>query len=257
MNINHVGNGQVVLVAGGGQCYTDIAARFVGSDRSVDDILQSPSCPAIVRNILGSGHLAATEFDFFIFGVSGYSRITEVQLVRKRLASYMFSSGRATHRQRQVYSVALPDEICDFTFVDSHGRTSNINEYLINGELLYNQMLDAGISEENARYIKPQATTFKGLIGMNAHALHDWFKIRCCFRAQLEIRDMATKMMQLCREVQPDLFKDSGASCRVLGYCPENDRQCTQMRGIMPTHDQVLTALHDPTTRSKILGREE
>ena len=36
------------------------------------------------------------EFDFFLFGVEGYSRVTEVQLVRKRLASYLIKSGRLT-----------------------------------------------------------------------------------------------------------------------------------------------------------------
>ena len=91
----YTGNGKVVLLAGGGKIYTDIAARFVRSERSLEEIVASPYSRQIVRNILESGHRAALEFDFFLFGVEGYSRVTETQLVRKRLASYLIKSGRA------------------------------------------------------------------------------------------------------------------------------------------------------------------
>lgn len=33
MNVELVGNGKVVLLAGGGKIFTDIAAKFVGSER--------------------------------------------------------------------------------------------------------------------------------------------------------------------------------------------------------------------------------
>ena len=65
----YTGNGKVVLLAGGGKIYTDIAARFVRSERSLEEIVASPYSRQIVRNILESGHRAALEFDFFLFGV--------------------------------------------------------------------------------------------------------------------------------------------------------------------------------------------
>ena len=55
-------------IAGGGKIYTDVAARFVRSERSLEDIAASPYSREIVRNILSSGHRAALEFDFFLFG---------------------------------------------------------------------------------------------------------------------------------------------------------------------------------------------
>ena len=60
---------------------------------------------------------------------------------------------------------------------------------------------------------------------MNAHALLDWFMIRCCKNAQPEIHDLAMKMLALCKENAPDIFESAGASCKVLGYCPENNYQ--------------------------------
>ena len=63
----YTGKGKVRLLAGGGKIYTDIAARFVRSERSMDDIAASPYSRKIVQNILESGHRAALEFDFFLF----------------------------------------------------------------------------------------------------------------------------------------------------------------------------------------------
>jgi|GEM_PF-6461188 hypothetical protein len=61
----YTGNGKVVLLAGGGKIYTDIAARFVRSERDLEEIVASPYSRQIVQNILDSGHRAALEFDFF------------------------------------------------------------------------------------------------------------------------------------------------------------------------------------------------
>ena len=46
----YTGNGKVVLLAGGGKIYTDIAARFVRSERSLEEIAASPYSRQIVRN---------------------------------------------------------------------------------------------------------------------------------------------------------------------------------------------------------------
>ena len=77
----YTGQGKVLLLAGGGKIYTDIAARFVRSERSLEDIVASEYSKKIVENIVSSNHGAALEFDFFLFGIEGYSRVTETQLV--------------------------------------------------------------------------------------------------------------------------------------------------------------------------------
>ncbi len=93
------GQGKLVLLAGGGRFYTDIATRFVRSERSLDEIAASPYSKKFVENILNSGHVAALEFGFFLFGAEGYSRVAEVQLVRKRLASYLIKRMPGTRWQ--------------------------------------------------------------------------------------------------------------------------------------------------------------
>ena len=266
MNLKNVGDGSVVLIAGGGRIYTDIAARFVRSERTLEDIISSPYDKEIVNNIINSGHKAAVEFDYFIFGVEGYSRVTEVQLVRKRLASYMIKTGRAEKGGRRSFDVIVPKDIQDFSVkypnfnadkvilpngktiaeelkLDSIKLNIDSKDILNMTEYWYDTGVELGKKEEELRYLKPQATEFKAIIGMNAHALLDWFNIRCCKNAQIEIRDMANKMMSLCKEVAPDIFQNAGASCRSLGYCPENGLQHESCKGKILTKDDALSIL--------------
>jgi thymidylate synthase (FAD) len=266
VNKTYVGEGKVVLIAGGGKIYTDIAARFVRSERSLQEIISTPYSKEIVKKILNSGHKAAVEFDFFIFGVEGYARVTEVQLVRKRIASYLIKTGRADKHGKRSFDVVIPPEIeqimadvpipielitlSDGTPVksllpgQSELRVKFGSDQILNViESWYNQGVEAGYPEENLRYLKPEATEFKAIIGMNAHALLDWFCIRCCNNAQREIRDLANKMKRLCQEAAPDLFENAGPNCGVLGYCPENELQHPACRGKILTKDEALKIL--------------
>ena len=265
MNLLSVGDGKVVLIAGGGKIYTDIAAKFVRSERTLEEIIASPYDKKVVYNIINSGHKAAVEFDYFIFGVEGYSRVTEVQLVRKRLASYIIKTGRADKKGKRSFDMVLPDRIQNFSaameidadllkFPDGRPlagllQSERLSLQVDAGLILqliegwYSQGIDDKIPEEDLRYLKPQATEFKGLIGMNAHALMDWFSIRCCRNAQVEIRDMANKMLNLCKEAAPDLFAQAGSNCIVLGYCPENDFQHQSCKGRIITKNKAMEIL--------------
>lgn len=263
------------LISGGGKVYTDIAARFTRSDKSLDDILATPYDADLVQKIINSGHNAAVEFDYFIFGVEGYARVTEVQLVRKRLASYLIKSGRVNKNGKRLFDMVLPDSISDYETrvnmqvkdIEINGEPLNsllpnkypdtaivsgvVNPYTIFDitEQWYNNGVSDGYPEQDLRYMKQQATEFKAIIGMNAHSLLDWFQIRVCLNAQDEIRDMATKMLNLCKEAVPDLFKNAGASCKVLGYCPENsmqNRNCTCIR-----KDEALRVLKQYNNKTR------
>ena len=258
-NIKKVGDGKVVLIAGGGKIYTDIAARFVRSEKPITEIIDSPYSKQIVDNILSSGQNAALEFDQFIFGVEGYSRVCEIQLVRKRHASYLIKSGRQELDGKRKYDIVIPkslkgtsvtinttnlvysnNPLADPKIVTAEPTIIPIEGIISLLEQWYNQNLDKGIPEEDLRYLKPQATEFKGIVAMNASGLRSWFQIRCCMCAQAEIRDMANKMLKLCKKAAPDLFKDAGPSCKSLGYCPENKRQHEKCVGKIMQKDDAI-----------------
>ena len=246
MKISTVGEGKVVLLAGGGKIYTDTAARFCRSEKSLDELAGAPHDVELVWRIVQSGHEAALEFDWFIFGVEGYSRVCETQLVRKRMASYLIKSGRVDKHGKREFCTVLPPSLEDRMYTITIHRDSITRLSASDICDIIRQWYEAGVAEgipeEDLRYLKPQATEFKGVIGMNAHALRDWFRIRLCNRAQAEIRDLARKMFRLCKEAAPELFVGAGPSCEVLGYCPEME-QCRQRKGRVPTKAQAMKAL--------------
>ena len=81
---------------------------------------------------------------------------------------------------------------------------------------------------EDARFVLPNACETKIVVTMNARSLLNFFRHRCCNRAQWEIRDVADQMLKLVCEVAPNLFKKAGASC-VSGPCPEGKMTCGKM----------------------------
>jgi thymidylate synthase (FAD) len=278
MNKSYVGDGKVYLIAGGGKTYADMAAKFCRSEKDVEDIIASPQSKAILKKLVGSNHKAALEFDDFIFGIEGYSRVTEIQLVRKRHASYMIKSGRNELNGNRAYDVVIPKEIenikAEINLIpqiddehvevylkegaDLHAVRFKIRQLISDLSLIkiklstdeilnllegwYDAGLEANIPEELLRYLKPQATSFKACVMMNASALRDWFMIRMCNRAQTEIRDLVTKIYTICKEVTPELFEGAGPSCKVLGYCPE-DEQCSLCKGKIPTKEEALNLI--------------
>ena len=60
---------------------------------------------------------------------------------------------------------------------------------------------------------------------MNTRSLYNFFALRCCTRAQWEIREMATEMLRLVKAAAPLLFAAAGPAC-VSGPCPEGVMCC-------------------------------
>ena len=110
--------------------------------------------------------------------------------------------------------------------------------------LLYKQHYDRYISEglnekqakskaekeaiEDARYIFPNACETKIVFTMNARTLLNFFRLRCCNRAQWEIRGLAIEMLKEVKKVYPILFEKIGPGC-VKGPCPEGNMTCGKM----------------------------
>ena len=71
----------------------------------------------------------------------------------------------------------------------------------------------------------PNACETRLILTMNTRELLHFFELRCCNRAQWEIRALATEMLRLCRQTAPTLFASAGPGC-VRGGCPEGGKSC-------------------------------
>jgi thymidylate synthase (FAD) len=91
---------------------------------------------------------------------------------------------------------------------------------------------------EDARFVLPNACGTKMVVTMNARSLHNFFRHRCCNRAQWEIQDVANKMLALVKEVAPELFKKAGPPC-VNGPCPEGKMSCGKAKEIKKFYEDI------------------
>ena len=81
------------------------------------------------------------------------------------------------------------------------------------------------MANEDARFVLPNACETKMVVTMNARSLQNFFDLRCCNRAQWEIRACAEQMLALVLPVAPTLFAQSGPRC-LRGACPEGRMSC-------------------------------
>ena len=178
-----------------------------------------------VAQILESGHASPIEHVAFTFALSGVSRALTHQLVRHRLASYSQQSQRYVDASRFDY--VMPPAIAKnaaakerfMRFMDEAG-----DAYEEIKALLAADARAGAKANEDARFVLPQAAQTRIVVTMNCRGLLNFFAQRCCMRAQWEIRAVAGKMLDKCREVLPEIFTLAGAKCERLRYCPEGER---------------------------------
>ena len=190
--------------------YTKDAARLCGEAAAVCTNSMKPE--RSLQHSKASGHESVLEHAVFTFRVDGLSRAALAQLTRHRLASFDVQSQRYV-RIGDVNPV-MPESIRASDF-----RTKAAT-HMAEAMTLYQRMVAAGIPAEDARYITPQAVPTSLIMTMNARELRHLFRLRCCNRAQWEIRCLADEMLRLCKDVAPVLFDGAGPDC-VTGECRE------------------------------------
>ncbi|RMG57439.1 MAG: FAD-dependent thymidylate synthase [Deltaproteobacteria bacterium] len=198
-----------------------LAARLCYSRSGIEDLedqLDGERVRSLVEKIISLGHHSVLEHASFTFGIEGISRAASHQLVRHRIASYSQQSQRYVRYDR--VDVVTPPSIA------SDGEALEKFESLVEEiSRLYRWMLERGIPAEDARYILPNATETKIIVTMNARELNHFFTLRCCRRAQWEIRALAMEMLRIVRRVAPTIFSRSGPGC-IRGGCTEGEYTC-------------------------------
>ena len=172
-----------------------------------------------LRSAISSGHEAVLEHWSATFAVSGVSRALTHQLVRHRLCSFSQQSQR--YVDMDGFDYVVPESILN--------RPDSLEQFewgMKAIQKVYKTLLAYGIDMEDARYILPNACTTNIIVSMNARQLRHFFALRCCNRAQKEIKELADKMLELVKEVAPTIFENAGPSCVQAGYCPEGKRGC-------------------------------
>ncbi len=200
-------------------CYSPIGAA------ELEERMSDAQVKTLVGKILSMGHFSTLEHASFTFAIEGVSRVLTHQLVRHRIASYSQQSQRYVKEHEFEFIVPPSVAANPMARVRFEGLMEEIRE-------VYGELTAMGVHQEDARYCLANATETKILVTMNARALLNFFELRCCSRAQWEIRKMAELMLQEVRTAAPMLFAKAGPTCVSEGYCREGDLSCGRLEVI-------------------------
>lgn len=211
-----------------------MAARLCYSASGAEELaerLDEASVRKMVRKMVKIGHGSTLEHASFTFGVEGVSRVLTHQLVRHRIASYDQQSQRYVAAHGFAYitppSIAAQPE-----------AKARYDKLIADIRAAYDELTALGIPKEDARYVLANATETKILVTMNARSLLHFFNLRCCLRAQWEIREMANLMLAEVKKVAPTLFFNAGASCVNTGRCPEGEMTCGHLAEMLKLREK-------------------
>ncbi|MBR5874520.1 MAG: FAD-dependent thymidylate synthase [Oscillospiraceae bacterium] len=175
-------------------------------------------------NAMAGGHESVLEHCKFSFMIEGVSRALLAQLTRHRIASFSVQSQRYVS-YKDGFDYVTPPAILALG-ADAEKRYHNQMEMM---HMWYCEWLQNDVTPEDARFVLPNACATKLVVTMNARELRHFFSLRCCNRAQWEIREMADEMLRICKENAYSLFADAGPGC-VRGACPEGKHSCGKPR---------------------------
>lgn len=234
------------------------AAKLCYSAAGIAEIregLTPEKTAGFVEMLAEIGHESPIEHVSFTFGIEGVSRALLAQITRHRMASFSVQSQR--YVKEDCFEFVLPPEIekipeAKERFLQAMQRDQE--EYEALTDILkaahLKEMLSSGMEEkaanraaekkaiEDARFVLPNACETKMVLTMNARSLHNFFRHRCCNRAQWEIRAVAEEMFRLVYQVAPNLFKNAGPSC-LNSTCPEGKMTCGKIKQVREHYDAI------------------
>ncbi len=212
-----------------------MAAKLCYSPSGVEELkekIEAKDQAAFVEKLASIGHLSPIEHVSFSFGIEGISRACSHQLVRHRVASYSQQSQR--YVKEEQFDYVIPPSIK----LDP-ALTREFEKFMSEAQENYTKVLrrleelgykgEAG--QQDARYLLPNAAETKIVVTMNARELLHFFRVRCCNRAQWEIREMAERMLAHVKRVAPTIFAKSGPGC-LYAPCPEGKMSCGKIEEV-------------------------
>ncbi len=227
------------------------AAKLCYSSAEISDLWDglTPEKTERFLNMLGDlGHASPFEHVSITFGIEGVSRAVLAQITRHRIASFSVQSQRYVNKEQFTYIIPPAIEECEeakaeFLKAMEEDRQHYIRLAEILTEKHVKRLVAEGMDEkqaqkvaskqafEDARGVLPNACDTKIIMTMNVRSLYNFFALRCCNRAQWEIRQLATEMLRLARNTYPLLFAHAGPPC-LKGRCPEGSMTCGKAKEV-------------------------
>ncbi len=207
-----------------------LAGKLCYSPATLDDLAEGIAehdQTKYLKKLTDMGHLSPIEHASFTFGIEGVSRSLLAQITRHRIASFSVQSQRyvAMGDGENTFDYIVPptiEALGEEAVAEYHRQMETMDKWYQQ----WREKLGGGrASNEDARFVLPNAAATRIVMTMNARELIHFLSLRCCNRAQWEIREVAWQMLALARKAAPAIFRKAGPSC-VHGACPEGKMTC-------------------------------
>ena len=232
----HTPNPEHTVAAAAKLCYS--SSDITG----LTDSLTDEKAAAFVEMLSEIGHESPIEHASFTFGIEGVSRSLLAQITRHRMASFSVKSQRyvregsfgyvtppeiaADPEAKRLYDEIMAEDQRKYDRLAEILKEKHIKTFMAEGK---DEKTATRLAEkkaiEDARFVLPNSCETQMVMTMNARSLKNFFRIRCCNRAQWEIRDIADQMLALVSKAAPELFKNAGPAC-LNGACSEGKMSC-------------------------------
>ena len=224
------------------------AAKLCYSDAHIETLLEGltpEKTAAFLQKLSDFGHASPIEHASFTFGIEGVSRTFLAQVTRHRIASFSVQSQRYVRLEDFRYVIppeieCIPEARAKFIeamnldaakYLELVKSLEDAHTARLMAEGLDEKKARAKASKqanEDARFVLPNACETKMVMTMNCRSLINFFNLRCCNRAQWEIRAVADEMLRLVLPLAPHIFAQAGPRC-LTGPCPEGAMCCGKM----------------------------
>ncbi|HBC46477.1 MAG TPA: FAD-dependent thymidylate synthase [candidate division Zixibacteria bacterium] len=174
------------------------------------------STEELIKKILLKKHFSVLEHASATFRIEGGSRVFTHELVRHRFISpsqesqrYVVYADKHDRKKTTDFQFVMPETIANAQTADKPDKAARAYEKAIMAAYeTYEQLLDAGVPPEDARYVLPNATVSQIVITANFRELRHFFCVRTHPRAHWEIREIALKMLEIMQQSAPIVFGD-------------------------------------------------
>lgn len=253
--ITHTPEPEKIIACAAKLCYAKTTAS------ELYDGLTEENSRDFVLKLAALGHESPIEHVSFTFGIEGVSRALLAQITRHRIASFSVQSQRYVKKDKLQY--IMPPEIeeneeAKALFIKT--MDDDLKAYNELADILSKKHYETFVSEgkdektarnmaekkaiEDARFVLPNACDTQMIMTMNARSLLNFFKHRCCNRAQWEIKALADEMLKIVCEIAPTLFSSAGPSCYKKG-CSEGAMTCGKAAEMREEYEKLHQAARE------------
>jgi thymidylate synthase (FAD) len=170
-----------------------------------------------LEHILEVGHGSVLEHAVWNFIFTGVSRTLTHELIRHR-AGWAYSQLSQRYVDESVGEYVEPDCIADNprlhrlwleSIAQSHQSYMKLSEELQEAfREEPDKTLRRKLARQAARSVLPNATETKIFVSANARALRHFIELRASRHAEVEIRKLAVKVLEIMKKEAPHIFGD-------------------------------------------------